>query len=67
MLIVLRKTYTISVTIQEGNDEFWEGLRGRSGADEVVQEVRDAIAERGFTDRCFVRLEKFEERAPLAG
>jgi hypothetical protein len=68
MLIKLLKTYTISVTIQEGQDEFWEDLEGKSGCDEVVQEVRNCLAERGFAPDtgCHVRLEKFEERAPLS-
>jgi hypothetical protein len=66
MLVVLKKTYTISVTIQEGNDEFWESLRGKSGADEVVNEVKKALAGRGFQEGygTHVRLERFEERAP---
>lgn len=64
MLIVLKKTYTIRVTIREGNDEFWDGLRGKSGCDDVVQEVRAALAEHGFAPDtgCHVSLERFEER-----
>jgi len=66
MLIVLKKTYTIRVTIQEGNDEFWERLRGRSGADDVVAEVKTALEGCGFTEpECHVTLERFEERGPL--
>lgn len=64
MLVVLRKTYEISVTIQEGSDEFWESLRGKSGADDVVEEVRAALADRGYVQpNCYVRLTRFEERA----
>lgn len=66
MLMLLKKTYTISVTIQEGNDEFWNGFAGRSGADEVVEEVKKVLSDAGFqSPLCSVRLEKFEERGPL--
>lgn len=66
MMIKMLKTYTISVTIQEGSDEFWESLRGKSGCDEVVQEVIDALAERGYRlPNTHIRLERFEERGPL--
>jgi hypothetical protein len=66
MLIKMLKTYTISVTIQEGQDEFWEDLDGKSGCDEVVEEVRRCLAERGFAPDtgCSVRLERFEECPP---
>lgn len=65
---MMLKTYTISVTIQEGQDEFWENLQGRSGADEVTEEVRRCLAEHGFAPDtgCHVKLQRFEERGPLA-
>jgi hypothetical protein len=44
------KTYTIEITIEEGSDEFWESLNGKSGCDEVVDIVRDALADVGFTE-----------------
>lgn len=67
MLIKLLKTYTITVTIQEANDEFWESLKKGTGCDEVVAEVAGALAERGFAPDtgCSVRLAKFEERGPI--
>lgn len=66
MLVVLKKTYTISVTIQEGADEFWEGLRGKSGCDEIVEEVRHCLEDRGWIPpEAYVRLERYEERAPM--
>lgn len=55
------KTYTLTVTIAEGNDEFWEDLQDKSGADEVAEAVREALANVGFTEPdCTVRLTKFE-------
>lgn len=64
MVIKMLKTYTISIIIQEGEDEFWEGLRGKSGCDEVVEDVREALAAAGYTD-CHVRLHKYEERGAM--
>lgn len=65
MMIALKKTYTIRVTIQEGNDEFWEDLRGKTGADLVVTEVKRCLAEHGFAEpECQVSLDKFEHRPP---
>jgi hypothetical protein len=65
MLVVLKKQYTFSVTIKEGDlsDEFWEAIRHSSGADMVLEEVRDCLAVRGFDEQsgCYVRLTRFEE------
>jgi len=61
MMIPLLKTYTLRVTIQEGNDEFWEGLRGKTGADEIVKSIRDLLEEGGWWNSD-VRLERFEEK-----
>ena len=72
MFIILKKTYTISVTIQEGEDEFWQELRQKSGCDEVLAEVRQCLDKHGFTaaSGCHIRLERFElerfkETAPV--
>lgn len=60
---VCRKTYTLTVTITEGNDEFWEKLRGKSGCDEVVGEIKAALLDHGFVPPDNdVRLARFEER-----
>jgi hypothetical protein len=63
MMIVLKKQYMFSVTIKERGGEFWEGIRNRSGADTVLEEVRDCLAARGFDEQsgCYVRLTRFEE------
>ncbi len=64
MLVVLRKTYTISVTIKEGSDDFWDSLYGKSGCDDVVEEVKRCLADQGFVEPdCWVRLERFSEEA----
>lgn len=63
MMQLLRKTYTITVTLIEGSDEFWDGLKDKSGCDEVVEEVRSILREHGFQEpKTNVRLCRFEER-----
>lgn len=43
------KIYTIQVVIEEGNDEFWESLEGKTGCDEVVELVKDALDQFGLS------------------
>ena len=67
-MIKLLKTYTIEVTIQEGNDELWDEIRAKGGscADEIVGHIADALTQNGFIiPDCHVRLIRFEERGPL--
>jgi hypothetical protein len=64
MLVILKKTYTIEVTIQEGSDEFWDSFRTKSGADDVLAMVKEALAEKNIS--ALVRLTRFEERGPMA-
>lgn len=58
------KIYTLLVTIKEGSDEFWEDLEkeGKSGCDEILQAVRNALSDHGFQEGygTTVKLEKFE-------
>ena len=42
------RTYVLTVTIQEGNDEFWEAIGKKSGKKEVLEEVQGCLAEHGF-------------------
>lgn len=66
MLIVLKKEFTFSVTIREDNDEFWDSIRakGTTGADELLQTVKDALAGHGFdVPSCHVRLTQYREIA----
>ena len=65
MMRRMLKTYTISVTIQEGSDEFWDSLAGKSGCDEVVELVKDVFGDSGLINGVSVRLERFEEREPM--
>lgn len=40
---------------------FWEGIKGKTGCDEVIEAVKKALADAGFSEpECNVRLEKFE-------
>lgn len=56
------KTYTLSLQINEGNDEFWEGLKGKTGCDEVVQLLNSMLIEYGFyPDNSDLKLIKFED------
>lgn len=64
MLIVLKKQYTIEVTVREGDDAFWNTLRGKSGADDVVNRVRAMLVGGGFDSNAIsVRLTNFRETA----
>lgn len=42
------KTFKFEVTIREGNDEFWEELKDKSGCDEVLEILKNALAQYGF-------------------
>lgn len=62
MLQIVKKVYTVTIIITEGNDEFWEKLRNKSGCDEIVEEIKDALADRGFVEPdCHVCLTKFSK------
>lgn len=69
MMLKLEKTYTIELTIQEGNDEFWEGLQNKIGADEVVAAITDLLADGGWCgpggEGAMITLTKFEHRARI--
>ncbi len=57
------KVYTLEVVIQEGSDEFWESLEGRTGCDEVQQAVRDVLFDAGFQgEDCTVTLKQYQEQ-----
>ena len=56
------KTYTFEVVVEEGSDEFWESIAGEAGCKEVVEMVRNSLAESGMIhgENCTVNLKRFE-------
>lgn len=38
------KVYKFEVTIEEGNDEYWEQFHEKSGCDEVLATLREILA-----------------------
>lgn len=54
------KRYEILVTIEEGNDEFWEGLGDEPGASEVLSFVRESLEH--YFPESQVKLVKFEDK-----
>jgi hypothetical protein len=63
MLMKMLKTYTITVVVQEGNDEFWESLEAKTGCDEVVDQIRESLEDHGW--RPQVTLTSFNHEPPL--
>lgn len=56
------KVYTLSLQINEGNDEFWESLEDKTGCDEVVKLLNEMLTEYGFyPDNSELKLTKFED------
>lgn len=53
------KTYKFEITIVEGNDEYWEKITdgGKTGCDEVLQSVLDALDAANFTEYEFKLIE----------
>lgn len=42
------KRYKFEVIIEEGNDEFWEELEGKTGCDEVSDAIKNVLLDSGF-------------------
>lgn len=42
------KRYKFEVVITEGYDEFWHGLEGKTGCDDVLEMVRSCFDEQGL-------------------
>ena len=57
------KVYKIEIIINEGSDEWWEEITedGKTGCDEVLQFVRNELAETGLVD-IEVKLTSFEDK-----
>lgn len=56
------KRYTFEITVDEGNNEFWEEIleHGKTGCDEILEQLAGAIAEYGFEPS--IKLVKFEDK-----
>ncbi len=55
------KTYTFKLVIREGNDEFWEGLKG-TGCDEVHEAIKACLQGQGWlVEDDELTLTKFED------
>jgi len=68
MMMMLKKTYTLVVTVQDNSDEFWEAIQksGKTGCDEVMDAVREALYEKGLIfDDHQVSLMKFSQEPPI--
>ena len=57
------KTYTFEVRIEEGCDEFWEELEGKTGCDEVKNLLVVALEDAGLYlgSTCFVELTEYKK------
>lgn len=42
------KRYRFEVILTEGSDEFWDALEGRTGCDEILEEVRNIFDSAGW-------------------
>ena len=57
------KTYTFEVIVREGDDEFWENIKG-TGCDEVFTLLDNLLFNGGFSygDDCGLKLVKYEDK-----
>lgn len=44
------KTYKFEITIEEGYDEFWETLDGKTGCDKILDIVQEIFRNDGSLD-----------------
>lgn len=42
------KCYQLLVDIEEGSDEFWEGLANETGCDTILEDVKSALDSQGI-------------------
>ena len=53
------RKYTFEIVMEEGNDEFWEGLEG-TGCDEIQETLQTLLEDEGWPT-VKVSLKKFED------
>lgn len=55
------KRYTFELTIEEGNDEFWEELleNGKTGCDDLLEHIKQVLDEHVFGSN--VKLISYED------
>ena len=64
----MTKRYTFTLVIEEGSDEFWESLKGKTGCDEVHEEIKSMLEGSGAYicegefKNCDLQLTKFENK-----
>lgn len=54
------KRYKFQITIEEGNDEFWQSLQGKSGCEEITGCIKSALEEIGFSGQYGTDLKLIE-------
>lgn len=57
------KKYYFELVIREGDDEFWEGLKGKIGVTDVEKLIKDGLITQGlYEDYDYdLKLKKFKE------
>ncbi len=59
------KTYTFKLVVKEGNDEFWEAIKGKPACEEVKAAIQGALEDNGWfcgsTEDCQLNLIQFED------
>jgi hypothetical protein len=53
------KEYKFEIIVKEGNDEFWEGLQGKTGCDEVLQGIESLLYNYGWN--VIVKLKEYND------